>query len=423
MSTQKKYWYPKYIQELSQTGIVLGMESMRRLLDQLKHPEEELKIIHVAGTNGKGSTVAFLSSIIMEAGYTVGRYISPTIFAYEERFQINSEMISKEELEVYFKIMKRAVDKIEEMGYAPPTIFEVETALAFLYFKENKVDYVLLETGMGGAEDATNAIKHPLFSIITSVSYDHMKFLGNTLEKIALQKAGIMKEGVSLVLADNPLCVQRVIWDQAKRKNSPCFTVEKDDYSILESDYKSSLFVWNGREYKINLPGDHQVSNAVTALTAARLLLEISEEDCQKGLANTVWPGRLEILSTNPIFIRDGAHNEDAAIKLANYIEKHFTNRKIIYIMGVLRDKEYDKMLKALLPLGDMIYTFQPGNVRGLSGDDLAQAVRSCRKEITVLPCIDVKDALEKAFENREEESIYILCGSLSFMEEMKELR
>lgn len=414
-----QYTYPAYVQELSKKGSVLGLEPMQCLLDALGHPEENLKIIHFAGTNGKGSTMAFLSSILTEAGKTVGRYLSPTIMCYEERFQINGDYISADKLEKYYGVIRNTIESLRENGKPEPTLFEVETAIAFMYFAEEAVDYVLLEVGMGGRLDATNVIRQPLLSVIVSVSYDHMQFLGNTLEEIAWQKAGIIKECCPVIVASNPKVVQNVMKKAAEEKKSECTLLDFDMTDILSSDYQSTSFSWKGQNFLIHLPGDHQVANALTALTVAEKLEGITLDHMIRGLEKTRWPGRLEVMAGQPILIRDGAHNADGALKLANYLQKHFTNRKIIYIMGVLRDKEYNKMLSYLLPLGESLYVFRPNNFRGLSAQALAEAALS-QKELSVTICEDVNDALSKARQEASLHDVMVLCGSLSFMEEMK---
>lgn len=414
-----QYTYPDYVEELSKKGSILGLEPMQCLLDEIGHPEENLKIIHFAGTNGKGSTMAFLSSILMEAGKTVGRYLSPTIVCYEERFQINGSYISADKLERYYNIIRQTIENIRENGMPEPTLFEVETAIAFMYFADEAVDYVLLEVGMGGRLDATNVIRHPLLSVIVSISYDHMQFLGNTLEEITWQKAGIIKDSCPVIAAINPKEVQKVIKKAADEKKSACTLLDSGMTEILFSDYQSTSFCWKDHRFVIHLPGDHQVSNALTALAVAENLEGITLDHMTQGLEKCRWPGRLEVMADRPIFIRDGAHNADGALKLANYLQKHFTNRKIIYIMGVLRDKEYHKMLSYLLPLGESLYVFRPNNFRGLSARTLAEAALA-QKELPVTICENVNEALTRARQEASLQDVMVLCGSLSFMEEMK---
>ena len=442
-----EYQYHKIIEKLKKRGSTPGLEPVRALLAALKHPEEKIAVVHIAGTNGKGAVLAFLSAILQEGGYRVGRYISPTIHSYEERFQINGQEISPEKLEKYYVRMERATEQMErtqQPSLRQPTLFEVETALAFLYFAEEQVDVALIETGMGGTYDATNVIEHPLLTVISSVSYDHKAFLGDTLEEIAGEKAGIIKENVPVVVEENVPEVCRIMQKTAARKHAPCTLIRAADYQVETESVTGSTFIWKKHRFSIFLPGQHQISNAVTALAAAEELMErlpskgrrklepgenarfISAADkrlgwpeMERGLANARWPGRLELLGERPYTFRDGAHNPDGARKLAQFLEKHFTNRRIIYIMGVLKDKEYEKMLAELMPLASEIYTFRPHNERGLSGEVLAACAQ--RFGVPSHCCQDVNEAIRRGREKAEQEDVIVICGSLSFMEEMED--
>ena len=442
-----EYQYHKIIEKLKKRGSTPGLEPVRALLAALKHPEEKIAVVHIAGTNGKGSVFAFLSAILQEGGYRVGRYISPTIHSYEERFQINGQEISPEKLEKYYVRMERAMEQMERTQQPPlrqPTLFEVETALAFLYFAEEQVDVALIETGMGGTYDATNVIEHPLLTVISSVSYDHKAFLGDTLEEIAGEKAGIIKENVPVVVEENVPEVCRIMQETAARKHAPCTLIRAADYQVETESVTGSTFIWKKHRFSIFLPGQHQISNAVTALAAAEELMErlpsegrrklepgenarfipaadkrLGWPEMERGLANARWSGRLELLGERPYTFRDGAHNPDGARKLAQFLEKHFTNRRIIYIMGVLKDKEYEKMLAELMPLASEIYTFRPNNERGLSGEVLAACAQ--RFGVPSHCCQDVNEAIRRGREKAEQEDVIVICGSLSFMEEMED--
>ncbi len=422
-----EYQYKRIVEELKKRGSSPGLTQMKKLLEQIGHPERKLNVIHIAGTNGKGSVFAYLASILNEAGYRVGRYISPTIRSYEERFQINGEEITPDKLEKYYLFLEKHIKG--EKGERGPTLFEVETALAFLYFAEEKTDYALIETGMGGTLDATNVIERPLLTVISSISEDHKAFLGNNLKEIAAHKAGILKAGVPVVLAENPPEVCAVIKEKAREKGAVCVSVTPEDYQVTKEAPWGSTFIWKKQYFETKLPGRHQVSNGVTALTAARVLAGdygscgegncvITKENLEEGIKNTRWAGRLELLRENPFLFRDGAHNPDGACKLAQFLEKHFTNKKIIYIMGVLKDKEYGKMLEFLMPQAKIVYTFAPGGERGLPGMALAEAVRSFG--IAAENCANVNEAMEKALDQAEKEEVIVVCGSLSFMEDME---
>ena len=432
--------YISLIEELKKRGSVPGLDAIEGLLEELGHPEDNLKIVHIAGTNGKGSIFAYLSSILIAEGFEVGRYISPTISCYEERFQINGEYITKDKLARLYNIVEEAMKREEEKTGLKPTLFEVETAISFLYFKEEKVDYALIEVGMGGRMDATNVIRHPELTVISSISYDHQAFLGDTLEEIAWQKAGIIKESCPVILSENSDEVCKVIGQEATKKKVKCIEIEPTDYEVLSETPYGSTFLWKEQRYETKLPGRHQVSNAVTALAASEYLFrkdyeknnarkaiakELDEMNVksaqQGGIIRTCWPGRLEVLKKEPLFYRDGAHNPDGAKKLAAFLQKYFTNKKIIYIMGVLKDKEYKKMLRYLMPMAKEVYVFKPKNERGLSAQILADTIKEVA-DVSVTIESDVNAAIFRALDTAKPDDVLVACGSLSFMEEMEDI-
>lgn len=432
--------YISLIEELKKRGSVLGLDAIEGLLEELGHPEDNLKIVHIAGTNGKGSIFAYLSSILIAAGFKVGRYISPTISCYEERFQINGKYITKDKLARLYNIVEEAMKREEEKTGLKPTLFEVETAISFLYFKEEEVDYALIEVGMGGRMDATNVIRHPELTVISSISYDHQAFLGDTLEEISWQKAGIIKESCPVVLSENSDEVCKVIEQEAKKKRVKCIEIEPTDYEVLSETPYGSTFLWKEQRYETKLPGRHQVSNAVTALATSEYLFhkdyeknnarkaiakkldEMNVKSAQQGgIIRTCWPGRLEVLKKEPLFYRDGAHNPDGAKKLAAFLQKYFTNKKIIYIMGVLKDKEYKKMLRYLMPMAKEVYVFKPKNERGLSAQILADTIKEVA-DVSVTIESDVNAAVFRALDTAKPDDVLVACGSLSFMEEMEDI-
>ena len=366
--------------------------------------------------------------------------ISPTISCYEERFQINGEYIIKDKLARLYNIVEEAMKREEEKTGLKPTLFEVETAISFLYFKEEKVDYALIEVGMGGRMDATNVIRHPELTVISSISYDHQAFLGDTLEEIAWQKAGIIKESCPVVLSENSDEVCKVIEQEATKKKVKCIEIKPTDYEVLSETPYGSTFLWKEQRYETKLPGRHQVSNAVTALAASEYLFrkdyeknnarkaiakkldEMNVKSAQQGgIIRTCWPGRLEVLKKEPLFYRDGAHNPDGAKKLAAFLQKYFTNKKIIYIMGVLKDKEYKKMLRYLMPMAKEVYVFKPKNERGLSAQILADTIKEVA-DVSVTIESDVNAAVFRALDTAKPDDVLVACGSLSFMEEMEDI-
>lgn len=412
-------------------GSILGLESIRNLMQELGNIQEQLHIIHVAGTNGKGSVCAFLSAALTEAGYRVGRYNSPAVFERREVFRIGETMISKEEYAAVFERVQTACEVLTKRGCPHPTVFEVETAAAFLWFYEKKCDLVLLETGMGGETDATNLITHPVCSVLTSIGMDHMQYLGNTIEEIAKVKAGIIKKGCPVVALKQSDSVCEVIKNKAEECDSRCILVEVPQYMQEKPIQKQCI------QYPVQgttlqdahygsvhtaLGGVWQRENLSLALAVLKLLEEsdysITKEAVQNGIAKTIWHGRYEVLQTEPLFIIDGAHNPIAAKRLKQTIEKDFTNREIIYIIGVLADKEHEKMLRLLLPGAKAVFTVTPDNPRALDGESLAKEARKYADTVWYVP--DIRKAVEMAKETAKESDVILAVGSLSYLKEVK---
>ena len=412
-------------------GSILGLESIRNLMQELGNVQEQLHIIHVAGTNGKGSVCAFLSAALTEAGYRVGRYNSPAVFERREVFRIGETMISKEEYAAVFERVQTACEVLTKRGCPHPTVFEVETAAAFLWFYEKKCDLVLLETGMGGETDATNLITHPVCSVLTSIGMDHMQYLGNTIEEIAKVKAGIIKKGCPVVALKQSDGVCEVIKNKAEECGSRCVLVEVPQYMQEKPIQKQCI------QYPVQgttlqdvhygsvhtaLGGIWQRENLSLALAVLKLLEEsgypITKEAVQSGIAKTIWHGRYEVLQTEPLFIIDGAHNPIAAKRLKETIEKDFTNREIIYIIGVLADKEHEKMLRLLLPGAKAVFTVTPDSPRALDGEILAKEARKYADNIWHVP--DIGKAVKMTKETAKESDVILAVGSLSYLKEVK---
>lgn len=384
--------------------------------------QEQLHIIHVAGTNGKGSVCAFLSAALTEAGYRVGRYNSPAVFERREVFRIGETMISKEEYAAVFERVQTACEALKKRGCPHPTVFEVETAAAFLWFYEKKCDLVLLETGMGGETDATNLITHPVCSVLTSIGMDHMQYLGNTIEEIAKVKAGIIKKGCPVVALKQGDSVCEVIKNKAEECGSRCVLVEVPQYMQEAPIWGTTLQDVHYGSVHTALGGIWQRENLSLALAVLKLLEEsgypITKEAVQSGIAKTIWHGRYEVLQTEPLFIIDGAHNPIAAKRLKETIEKDFTNREIIYIIGVLADKEHEKMLRLLLPGAKAVFTVTPDSPRALDGEILAKEARKYADNIWHVP--DIGKAVKMAKETAKESDVILAVGSLSYLKEVK---
>lgn len=412
----------EYVEELKQYGSVPGLENIRNLCAKLGNPEDSLSFIHIAGTNGKGSALAFISEILKAAGYRTGRYLSPTLFEYRERIQINGRPIGKKELCRQMSRIRELCGELTAEGKNHPTAFEIETAIAFQYFKEQNCQIVVLEAGLGGLLDATNVISNTLAAVFTSISYDHMGVLGNTLREIAENKAGIMKPGARVVAVKGEPEVMEVLQKKAEAFKLPFLVADPGEASNIKRSLGKQTFTY--KTYKnltIHLLGSYQIDNAVLALETMEALRErgfsIPEKAVYKGLADTVWQGRFQILSKNPLFIADGAHNRDGAGRLRETIGFYFTNKRILYIIGILRDKEQDEILKVTCPLADQILTVPTRGERGLSSYELACKAREYHPNVTALD--SVEEAVEMAYLLADKDTAVIAFGSLSYLGEL----
>ncbi|MGN0376101.1 MAG: bifunctional folylpolyglutamate synthase/dihydrofolate synthase [Suilimivivens sp.] len=408
-----------YIDSLQKYGSVPGLTNIINLCEKLGNPQNDLKFVHIAGTNGKGSVLCFISTVLKRAGYRTGRYVSPTIFDYRERIQINGKMISKKDLCIYMTKLKAVCEELAEEGKPHPTPFEIETALAFLYFRDKNCDIVVLETGMGGELDATNIIENTLAAVFVSVSLDHMNFLGNTLEKIASVKSGIIKPGCIVVTVSQKPEVMQVFEAKARENRAELKVADPSLAVHVKSTLGRQTFSYKEKKnITISLPGRYQIDNAVVALETLDELekkgYRIPEKALYQGLSEASWPGRFEILCKKPVFIADGAHNRDGAGRLADSIRFYFTNRRIIYIMGILRDKEQDEIIKATCPYAERILTVPtPGN-RGLSSYELACEVQKFHHDVTALD--SVEEAVELSFLMADKDTVIVAFGSLSYL-------
>lgn len=412
----------EYLEELKQYGSVPGLENIRALCEKLGHPEQKLTFIHVAGTNGKGSTVACLSQILKESGYRVGQYISPTIFEYRERIQVNGKMITKKALAQGMTMLKEICQELVREGKAHPTSFEVETALAFWYFGEKKCDIVVLETGLGGELDATNVIAHPLVEVFTSISMDHMGILGKTYAQIARSKAGIMKPNSIAVTTTQNEEVSKVLFEQAQKIGIPLRESYMEKVKIRKSRLDEQVFDYKSyQKMVIHLAGKYQIENAILAIEATEALKEqgvrIPERAVADGLEKAVWKGRFQVVSTKPYFLVDGAHNRDGAKKLAESLSYYFPEKRMIFILGVLRDKEREQILKETSFLADQILTISTRGERGLSSYDLALTASQYHSNVTDVG--GIQEAVELSYLMADENTVIVAFGSLSYLGEL----
>lgn len=411
-----------FISEAEGYGIVPGLDSIERLCRELSDPQKKLNIIHIAGTNGKGSTGAFIDSILRKAGYSTGRYISPAVMDHLEIIQKNGQNISPEDFGHYIGIVKDACERIIKKGFPHPTAFEIETAAAFCYFADSDCDLILLEAGMGGKEDATNIIDSSILSVITSISLEHTKFLGNTLEAIAEHKAGIIKHGGNVVTISQNTAVIDVLREKCTQRSA--YLKIAKIYNITDYRFENNSQIFSYKELKdikINLLGKFQVENAVIAIEACNILKKegflIKDENIYEGLLCASWPGRFQIISTgSPKFIIDGAHNESAAARLRESIDIYFADSRIVYIMGMFKDKNYDAVVKLTAKRAEKIYTITAPGKRGLDAKLLAASVKPYNPNVTALD--SAKEAVEKSL--KENCDVIIAFGSLSFLNEIK---
>lgn len=411
----------EFIHSTYKFGSKLSLDRITRLMDLLDNPQKTYKIIHVAGTNGKGSTCALINEVLMDAGYKTGLFISPYLEEFTERIQINKTHIDKNSLAGISSLVKEKINLMLNEGYDHPTEFEVVTAIGFKYFQEQNIDFLVLEVGLGGRFDATNVISNPLVCVITSISYDHMDYLGDSLEKIAFEKAGIIKEGANLVIYPQAENITNVIKDVALQRKARvhearAYNIEKirgdiggQDFKYLKND------VFDLPQLKINLLGDHQLLNSLTALSALEIIKEegynISAENIIRGFSNCRFPGRFEIINKDPLIILDGGHNVDGISQFANTIKEYFRDKKIILFFGILKDKNPEEVLDLLLPLAKEIYTLTPYSPRALKASDLAAMIKK-HTDIRVTPLASY-DQIPDIIKNTHKDEIIAFAGSL----------
>ena len=415
----------KYLRKADIYGCVPGLESMKKLCARLGNPEKNMKFIHIAGTNGKGSVGAFISGILTDAGYITGRYNSPAVFDTKEKFQCGGQNIESEDFTACVNRVKQAADEMIENGEGTPTSFELETALAFCFFEVKGCQIAVLEAGMGGRLDATNIIGSPLVSVITSIGLDHTAFLGDTIEKIAAEKAGIIKENSRCVCVSQNTSVINVIKTQCSHKNTKLTIAEKEKILFTYAENGIQHFNYDTmQELQICLLGRFQPENAAVAIEVCRALkrldYNISEQNIRDGLFHAKCPGRFECIGTSPYFIIDGAHNPDAAARLRESINLYFHGKKITYIMGMLKDKDCDTVARITADAAAQIFTITPNNKRGLSALELAKYVRVYNRNVRAVD--SVAKAVELAMKSKND--VTIVFGSLSFLNEaVKEYR
>lgn len=402
-----------------------NLDRMIRLMALLSNPHEGMKFIHVAGTNGKGSISRMLEEILFQSGYQVGLFTSPYILDFRERIQINNMMISERDVCIYFEKVSDATETLEEEGLGAPSEFEVVTAMSFLYFRDQKVDIAVIEVGIGGLYDATNVIL-PILSVITSINFDHMNILGSTLESIAKHKAGIMK-GSSAVSASQQPEVRKVLKDRAKEVSSNLiFSSSREiQFLRLEGVFQIVRYHLKGHDpltVKLSLLGIHQMLNAGVVLHAAFELRKqgfsgITEDSIRRALLKVRWPGRMEVISEEPLIIIDGAHNLDGAINLKESMAFYYRNRKIILLLGMLRDKDVDSVSKVLSIDAKKVILATPNDFRAMNSEDLFKLLHP---QSGMETASSFEEAAVKALDEYEKGDVILSAGSLYSIGDVK---
>ena len=403
---------------LRRFGIKLGLGTIRNILKGLGNPQDNFKSIHVAGTNGKGSVASSLASILQTAGYRVGLYTSPHLIRFNERIRINHRQISNRNVVNAYQAVRRV-----HYGQREPTFFEFATAMALYEFGRQNVDWAVIETGMGGRLDATNMIK-PVVSVITNVSLEHRDYLGNSLAQITYEKAGIIKRRTPVVTGVKQASAIAVVEEVAYEKSAPLYRRTKD---FTVKRHPGGRFTYYGIDrhwpnLHTNLLGDHQIDNSALVLAAVEVLnrrkTKITEPEIKKGLANTHWPGRLEIVSTKPFILVDGAHNLIAARRLARHLSNNFSDQQITLVIGILDDKPYGSILKSLVPLCRRVILTRARIDRALSPEMLYSEAQKMAADITLIP--DVAGAVTHAARTARPDEVICIAGSLYVVGEAK---
>ena len=408
-----------YIHSICWKGSKLGLDRTRELLGKLNDPQKELKFIHIAGTNGKGSTAAMLSSILEEAGYRVGLYTSPFINRFNERMQVNHQPIPDEELAALTEYVRPHADAMADS----PTEFELITALAMVWFARQKCDIVVLEVGMGGELDSTNIIDVPEAAVIAAMGMDHVKELGPTMADIARAKAGIIKEGGRVVsYGGNPEADEVIAAVCRARNASLC---QPDFSAIVPGDFslEGQTFSYKGwRGLRIPLVGAYQMNNAAVVLETVEVLRQrgwsVSDEAVRQGLADTRWPARFEVLRRDPVFIVDGGHNPHGIRATAESLSRLFPGRKITFVTGVMADKDVEHILGLIVPLADQFFTVRPDNPRAMDAGELARRIEAMGAKATA--CASVRDGVDRAIQAEGPHGVACALGSLYMSGEVR---
>ncbi|MGB4589030.1 MAG: folylpolyglutamate synthase/dihydrofolate synthase family protein [Clostridiaceae bacterium] len=394
-----------------------NLDRMRLLMELLGNPETELSLIHVAGTNGKGSISRMLEEVLLQSGYKTGLFTSPFIFDFRERIQINNEMIPKDKVVYYYEKVEEACQKVIERGQLHPSEFEVVVAMCLLFFKDEKVDLGIIEVGIGGLYDATNIIS-PILSVIASINYDHMDILGKSLEEIAVHKAGIIKHNPTVSYSQYPE-VRKILIEKAKLEGSKLVFASSKEITFLSMEGSRQIikYVLPGKEdiiVKLNLLGIHQMLNCGVVLLAIEELrkigFSITDERLKKALEDVKWPGRMDMISSEPLIIIDGAHNMDGAINLRESMAFYFRDREIILILGILGDKDVESIASVLSKDTKITLCITPEYYRGKNAKELYGMIKD---QVRAESCDTYDEAVKRSLELYKEGDVILVAGSL----------
>ncbi len=403
----------EYLLQLEMFGMKLGLDNINRILSQLGNPQKAYPTIHVAGTNGKGSTAAIMESVLAASGHRVGLYTSPHLVDFRERIRINGRMIDQSFVADFFTDMKDKFDAIQ------PTFFEATTALAFEYFKSEKVDIGIIEVGLGGRFDSTNVL-NPVAAVITNIDYEHTKHLGNDLHKIAFEKAGIIKNGIPVITAVKNLEARRVIREITKKHKGTLISVFDETQWVIqdinERNTEMDIFTRSSKYYnlRLSLPGRHQLDNSICAIVAAeqaeKIGIKVTSTGATLGFRDVKWPGRLQRISKNPDIILDVGHNPAAMKTLHTYFDEFYKGRYVISVLGILSDKDSHKMLTDLNRFSDVIILTKPTTERAADPEMLARQASMVSSNFQVIP--HVRDAVNSAIEHAKPDDVVLITGS-----------
>ena len=417
----------EYIASTSRFGMNFGLDRVKAMLSHLGNPQNDFKCIHIAGTNGKGSTTAMISSILKEEGYTIGMYTSPYLEEFEERIQVNGVNIPKEKLASLVTEIKDIIESVIADGFDDPTQFEIITTLMFLYFSREKIDYAVIEVGLGGRLDATNVIDNPLISVIASISKDHMNILGNTIKEIAFEKCGIIKN-TSVISYPQVSEAMEVIEEVCMKRGVTLIKTNLGDIKEVVSNKERNTQIitynLNGREVEVEhtLLGDHQVKNTLVAINVidefSKKVRKISDDTIKNGLSKAKWIGRMEVMKKTPLVVIDGAHNLDGINSLKNSVSKYFNYKNIILALGILGDKEVEKMVSDISEISKFIILTEPHNDRAKSIDEMGEYLEKLEKPYEKI--LDYEKAYKKALEIAGKDDLILVCGSLYMIGDMR---